>query len=930
MSTPTPDPTGPKLTLPAATTAAGRLQACKSYLQAATDAIRARHEAGAAGLEVARARAAVIDELLRTLFATALASWQQPGQPLPAPVALVALGGYGRGELSPLSDVDVMFLFPAKTKPAAVKPLQEHLSNEILYPLWDCDLKVGHSTRNVDEVFIEARKDIQTKTALLESRLVAGSATLYETFASAYRSYFTSENPKGYIAERLKDQNQRRAKYGDTVFLQEPDIKNGVGGLRDYQNTLWMARVKLGITAIAELADQNYVTPADLAAFNAAYDFLLRIRNEFHFTIRHPTDLLDLESQPRVAHSLGYKQPGELERVERFMADYYRAAQTIYRISRLVENRLALSLEEDESGKISFREVLRAQRYQRTKRLDGFILRGRELAAERPQVFADNPARLIRVFRHCQQLDCTPDFHLAELIRGHLGLITPEVVASPDANASFRAILSQPGAVFPTLNLMHELGVLGRFIPEFDHLTCMVQHEYYHRYTADVHVLNTIRELDQVFTQAEPITLKYRAALHETTDPDLLYLILLLHDIGKAEGIRGHAESGVRIAGPIMDRLAVPPRMRKVVSFVIKNHLIMARFWQKRDVDDPQTAAAFAEIVQDAEQLHYLYVHTFCDARGTAASLWNSYKDTLHTTLYHTTLERLQLGDAIHANYQERKLMTQQELIARKIPGISSDEIIAHFGLLPERYFVYADTDEIALHISMVNRLLKSISGADSVGSLRPVIDWQDDLNRSLTTVNVVTWDRAGLFYKLAGAFSVAGLSILGAKVISRTDHIAIDTFYVVEPGRGVVQSTAAQETFAKTIESALVTNRDLYPEILAQAKKTGSRFSSGSKESPHTAIPPTVEVYHELSMERTIVEIQARDQIGLLYRLAKTISDQGFDITFARIGTERGVAIDTFYIESSDPARPADTARLHALRDTLAEVIKPVEAAAV
>jgi [protein-PII] uridylyltransferase len=929
MSAPAPSSPSEKLALSADVSAAGRLAACKAFLQAAAARQREQHRAGIPGLILARARAAVVDELLRALFDHALATYQRSHGAPPVPVSLVALGGYGRGELSPHSDVDVMFLFPAKTKPTVAKALQEHLSNEILYPLWDCDLKVGHSTRTVDEVFIEARKDIQTKTSLLESRLIAGSGSLYENFASAYRSYFTTENPKGYIASRLEDQAQRRAKYGDTVFLQEPDIKSGVGGLRDYQNALWMARVKLGITAMAELADQNYLPAQDVAEFNRAYDFLLRIRNELHFMVRRPTDLLDLESQSRIAQSLGYPQPDELERVERFMEDYYRAANSIHRISKLVESRLALSLERDDSGSISFREVLRAQRNQRTKRIDGFMLRGRELAAETPAVFTSNPARLIRVFRHCQQLDCVPDFHLAQQIRASLPLITVDVIHSPDANASFRAILSQPGAVHPILSLMHELGVLGRFIPEFDKLTCMVQHEYYHRYTADVHVLNTIRELDRVFSQAEPITLKYREALHETPDPDLLYLILLLHDIGKAEGIQGHAESGVRIAGPIMDRLAIPPQMRAVVSFVIKNHLIMARFWQKRDVDDPSTAAAFAELVENDGQLRYLYVHTFCDARGTAASLWNSYKDTLHTSLYRTTLERLNLGEAVHASYQEKKLMIQQDLIAQKIPGISNDEITAHFGLLPERYFVHTDTAEVALHISMVNRLLKSISSAESVGSLRPVIDWKDDLNRSLTVVNVVTWDRAGLFYKLAGAFSVAGLSILGAKVISRSDHIAIDTFYVVEPGRGVVQSTNAQETFARTIESALVANQDLYPQILAQAQKHISRYTTGGKDGPATSFPPTVEVYHELSMERTIVEIQARDQIGLLYRLTKAISDQGFDITFARIGTERGVAIDTFYIESSDPARPADSERLHTLRDTLTEIIKPVEAAA-
>ena len=293
-------------------------------------------------------------------------------------------------------------------------------------------------------------------------------------------------------------------------------------------------------------------------------------------------------------------------------------------------------------------------------------------------------------------------------------------------------------------------------------------------------------------------------------------------------------------------------------------------------------------------------------------------------------MDHLNLGDAVHASHESKKQMTQQELITRKIPGISDEEIVAHFGLLPERYFVQTSSDEISLHIQMVHRLLKSIATADSVGSLKPIIDWKDDLNRSLTIVNVVTWDRAGLFYKLAGAFSVAGLSILGAKVISRSDHIAIDTFYIVEPGRGVVQSVSAQETFARTIEDALVSNKDLYPEIVAQAKKySASHFTAPTNgEALHTSFPPTVEVYHELAMQRTIVEIQARDQIGLLYRLAKIISDQGFDIMFARIGTERGVAIDTFYIESSEPAQAIDTARLQALRDTLTDVIKPAATA--
>jgi len=907
-----------------------RIAACKGFLKEAMADLRARHDHGASGLEVEHGRAAIIDAMVSRLFDHATGLYSRATGPAPAAVSMLALGGYGRAELAPWSDIDVMFLYPAKSKPAVVEPFQACLTQEVLYPLWDCALKVGHSTRTVDDVFVQAKKEIQTMTSLLESRYVAGSAALCDSFLLAYRTFYTTDDPKGYVLARLEDQAARRAKFGDTVFNQEPDIKNGVGGLRDYQNSLWMCRVQLGINRMDDLAEGRQLSAEEAGEFNRSYDFLLRVRNELHYESPRLTDVLSLDSQGRVAWNLGYTQPVLLARVERFMQDYYRAAQTIYRISTAIESRLAVTIGRRSNGaRVSIRETLKIARLRRAKRVDGFIVRGHELAAEEPTVFEFDPVRMVRVFRHCQLLDCTLDFHLADLIRKSLPLMA-NISGSPDAGVAFRAILSESGAVFPVLSRMHELGVLGRFIPEFDALTCMVQHEFYHRYTADIHTLNAIHELDLIFTDGEPMKLKYRSALHEIEDPALVYLTLLLHDIGKAGGIQNHSAAGVRLAGPIMTRLAVSSRGREVVSFVIKNHLAMARFWQKRDVDDPKTSASFAELVGDAERLRCLYVHTFCDSRGTSSDLWNSYKDTLHTTLYRNTLERLRLGAAIDASHEEKRRMTEQELIAKRIPGISDDEIAAHFSLLPDRYFILTDGSEITLHIQMVNRLLKSITATDSVGSLRPVIDWKDDLNRSLTVVNVVTWDRAGLFYKLAGAFSAAGLNILGAKVISRTDHIAIDTFYVVEPGRGVVQNAAAQESFAKIIESALISNADLYPEIVAQAKRIAATryIYSSSGEALHSSFPPTVEVYHEISMQRTIVEIQARDQIGLLYRLAKAIFDFGFDITFARIGTERGVAIDTFYIESANHEPVDDPDRLLGLRNALNEVISPAQVA--
>jgi [protein-PII] uridylyltransferase len=908
------------------TSGAERIAACKSFLREAMADLRESHDHGASGLTVEHGRSAIIDALISSLFDQAIALYARMRGPTPAALSMLALGGYGRGELAPWSDVDVMFLYPTKSKPAVVQPFQAHLTQEVLYPLWDCGLKVGHSTRTVEEVFKQANKEIMTMTSLLDTRYVAGSAALCDSFLLAYRNFYTTDDPKGYILARLEDQAARRSKYGNTVFNQEPDIKNGVGGLRDYQNTLWMARVKLGISRIDELVAGGHLSAHEVGEFNRAYDFLLRVRNELHFESVRPTDILNLDSQPRVALNLGYTQEALLARVEWFMQDYYRCAQVIFQTSKNIESRLALTIGRTSSGaKVPIRESLKIARLRRARRVDGFIVRGSELAADTPTVFKDDPVRLIRVFRHCQQLECTLDFHLSQLIKESLPLMQG-ISLSPDARMAFRAILSESGAVGPVLQQMHELGVLGAYLPEFDALTCLVQHEYYHRYTADIHTLNAIKELDLVFTSPEPITLKYREVLHELEDPALVYLTLLLHDIGKAMGIKNHSESGVRLAGPTMDRLGVSARGQELVSFVIKNHLAMARFWQKRDVDDPKTSASFAELVGDPERLRCLYVHTFCDARGTSSDLWNSYKDTLHTTLYRNTLERLRLGAEVDASFEEKRKMTEQELIAKRIPGISDDEIAAHFSLLPDRYFILTDASEITLHIQMVNKLLKSITATDSVGSLRPVIDWKDDLNRSLTVVNVVTWDRAGLFYKLAGAFSVAGLNILGSKVISRTDHIAIDTFYVVEPGRGVVQNAAAQESFAKIIESALVSNADLYPEILAQAKKIAATryLYSKSGETLQSSFPPTVDVYHEISMQRTIVEVQARDQIGLLYRLAKAIYDFGFDITFARIGTERGVAIDTFYIESANHEPVEDQDRLQRLRTALTEVISP------
>lgn len=899
-----------------------QLPAYKRYMQLENIMLERYHRKGDSGLKVCQARAAMVDVIIENLFLAALDLYATEHGTLPCKMAILATGGYGRGELNPHSDIDIMFLYPERVPGKNFAKFQEVLTEEILYPLWDLGFKVGHASRNAKEAIEEARAEIQSKNAILESRIICGSQPLFDRMYKKFSEYCKKENPRDYILQRLQDEGQRHAKAGNTIYLQEPDIKNGVGGLRDYQNILWMAHIKHGYRAFSDIVRAQLLRPDERVAMRSAYKFLLRTRTELHLQNRRPTDKLTLDQQPNIAEKLGYPQKDIFERVEAFMQDYYRAARTIYHTSEMLKERMALSaVQGSDGGKITFREALRAHQHLPMRKIDGFVLCDKVLSAEKKELFSEDPLRLLRVFRLLQQFGARLDPDLKYLISRSILLIDHKLINSPSAAKTFCSILQSPGEVYPILTLMHELGVLGRYLPEFGALTCMVQHEYYHRYTADAHVLRTIRHLDRVFVKHDEEYANYERELRKNDDPLLLYLILLLHDIGKAEGIKGHAESGERIAQPILDRLGVPEAKQEQILFIIRSHLEMARFWQRFDLDDPQTAASFAKFIDDPENLRFLYVHTYCDARGTAPTLWNGYKDSMHRTLYTRTLEQFEHKDVVERKREEHKAMLHNKIQQRAVSGVSDEEIEAHFTLLPERYFINTKSEEIELHLRMVNQLLSQIQSAESIGALAPIVDWSDDIDLSMTVVNVVTWDRAGLFYKLAGALSLAGVNIVSTKAISRSDHISIDTFYIMDPDGGTVSNPKAKEIFQARLEEALIQGKELMPAICELEARLQSK--NKSKDMLPAPFPPSVDVYHELSLKRTIIEVQASDRIGLLYQLARLVTIKGFDISFARIATERGVAMDTFYIEKVEPQGEIDTNNLLQLREQLDTLVR-------
>lgn len=860
----------------------------------------------------------MVDVLIENLFLAALDLYTTKHGSIPCKMAVLATGGYGRRELNPHSDIDIMFLYPEKVAGSDLEHFQEVLAEEILYPLWDLGLKVGHASRNANEAIAEAKKEIQSKNAILESRIICGSDSLYVKLQKTFRNFILRDDSNAYIKQRLEDERTRHQKAGNTIYIQEPDVKNGVGGLRDLQNILWMANIKYAYWNLFDLVRANFLRDYERKNLRASYGFLLRTRTELHLQNKRPTDTLRLDQQAQIAENLNYPQDGVFERVEAFMKDYYSAARNIYHTCELLKERMALA---ENHQKISFLEAFRAHQHLPVKQLDGFILQDKVLSAESKSVFKKDPVRLIRVFRLMQQFGAKLAPELRFRINRSIPLIDASLINSPAAAKSFCAILRTPGEVYPTLLLMHELGVLGRYLPEFGQLTCMVQHEYYHRYTADIHVLSTIRHLDRMFSKEDEEYARYESELRKNDDPLLLYLILLLHDIGKSEGIKGHAISGERIAKPILDRFGINPSQQEQILFIIRGHLEMARFWQKFDLDDPQTAISFAEYVGDPQKLRFLYVHTYCDARGTAPTLWNGYKETMHRTLYRRTLEQFGDDSALRVKRKKQIKMLYQEIKELAVEGISEEEIEAHFSLLPERYFINTSAPEIELHLRMVNQLLGHIQTAESMGTLSPIIDWQDEADLNMTVINVVTWDRAGLFYKLAGALSLAGVNIVSTKAISRKDHISIDTFYVCDSEGGVVSNRKAREIFEKMLNKALIEHKELMPAITELEAKIVSKVKKS--DMLPAPFPPSVDVYHELSLKRTIIEVQASDRIGLLYQISQLISKKGFDISFVRIATERGVAMDTFYIENMDSSKSSNTTNLLDLREGLDEIVR-------
>ena len=905
-------------------TAAEKLARYKTFLKVEAHRLKLLHRAGADGREICHARAAILDALLKHLWESAKESLSTQAQREFPSLALVAIGGFGRAELNPHSDVDFMFLHEGQVVVGKPKPYLAKLIDGVLYPLWDIGLKIGYSVRDLNDCVKVANTDMQSKTSLIESRLIVGDEKLFSKFQTAVVSKCVVGYEDKYIALRLEDQASRRNKHGNSACMQEPNIKNGCGGLRDFQNLLWMAFFKYRTRSLPELQAREFVSPAERKQLESAYDFLLRVRTELHYHTNRPQDVLGKNLQPAVALNLGYGDRSPSLRIEKFMRDLYVHMRNIYLITRTLEQRMALSPSQQTGRLAKLRQWLPGAAPRKLPEpVDGFLFVGDEIRAASNRIFRDSPRRLMRVFLHAQQrhLRLHPD--LAQLIRNQLSLVNREFLNDEHVRETFLTILDRRGEVSPVLRAMHEVNFLGKYIPEFGRLTCLVQHEFYHQYSADEHTLVCLEQLDKIWEAKEPPFKNYAPVFLGLERPGLLYLALLLHDVGKAvvHELGKHAEVGAALAMRAARRLQLETTAADTVEFLVENHLFMATLSQRRDLDDAAVIRNFARQVGTPEKLNLLMLLTLADSQGTSDNLWSGFKDSLLWQLHSRALTLLTGGTEFRRASEKARgelRETVRELAPRRI---EDEELDAHFSQLPERYYEIHTPKQILDDVDLTHRFMHRLI-FENQRSLAPVTAWIDERDRGYSLVKICTWDRAGLFGKIAGSLSAAGLNILGAQIFTRADGIVLDTFFVNDGRSGNLAAREQREKFSDLLESVLTGEEINLHKLIAQQSTARPAYSAYLGERISTQI----HFDNTASDDRTLIEIETEDRLGLLHAISQTFAEQRLDISAARIVTERGAAVDSFYVREIDGGKIEQPDRLATIELALRIAIGQLE----
>ena len=857
-----------------------RLEFLRGALAEGLDSVKAMHANGASGQDSVRAHAALVDDIVTTLFLLIDADVTDNGVAR-APLVVVALGGYGRGELHPSSDIDLMVVYEgedagdgtgARMATTTLAPYVTRVTQELLYTLWDLGFQVGHSLRSLADCVAIAGTDFPSRTSLQEARFLVGDQRLFARLGRVLRDNVFRQDFEEFLKSALSEREQRYRKWGASPYVGEPNVKESAGGLRDIHTAMWLGSAKFGARTLKELADKGLITSGEQTATDAALTFLWRVRNELHFFSGHRNDVLTRDVQPRIAENLGYRDDQTGLGVERFMREYYLHARVIHRISRRLIARCQQTL--------GWRAA--AERRGRQQALaDGLVfLDGRLYLADRNvDALRHNGLRVLRVFWHLHRLGCELSLDLERAIEASLDAIDDDVRRSPAARDLFLDICRNWGRVAQTFAEMHELGVLGRYLPEFGALTCLVQYDVYHRFSADQHSLLGVEHLEALAPGQSAESEGAAQVFSQVEKPELLMLGMLLHDIGKAKG-HGHVAKGIPLAQQLTARMGLPPEDAALVEVLVAHHLTMSHVAQRRDIDDPKTIDDFAHVVGSPERLRTLYLLTYADMRAVGPGVLTGWQAVVLYELYARTLAKITGGRLEGPNRRE---------IAPRLHALLRDtalqDVKAHLALTSDRYIATTSVQRMAEHLRLVQRLADMPVATE--------LFHHPDLGSS--DLVVVTRDVPGLFSLIAGTLAAHGVNITSAQIHTREDGIAIDTFQVNDV---TGEAITGQWQWAKTLDALRgVLIGDHPVEALLDRRRAG-------RSRAETPGRPRITVDNRLSDTSTVVEVKCLDRIGLLYVITRTLSKLGLDIASARIATEIDKAVDTFYVHDGAGAK--------------------------
>lgn len=788
-------------------------------------------------------------------------------------IALSAVGGYGRGTLAPGSDIDLLFILPYKQTPWG-----EQVTEYILYMLWDLGQKVGHAVRSVDECIRMARADMTVRTATLEARFLTGDKSLFDNLVKRFETEIMPKTGPEFIAAKMAERDERHRQMGNTRYVVEPNIKDGKGGLRDLNTLFWIGKYFYQVKTSHELVAKGVLTDAEYRLFQRAEDFLWAVRCHLHFVTHRAEEKLTFDVQPDLARRMGYAERVGMLGVERFMKRYFLVAKDVGDLTRII----CASLEFRHAKDMDLvGRVLAPFRAGKTK-IKGetdFVIDTGRLNIATPDAFEKDPVNLIKMFMVAgrEELLFHPD--AIKHIRDSLRLIDNKLRNDPKANGYFLTILTSPLYVERILRQMNESGVLGKFVPDFGKIVALMQFNMYHHYTVDEHLIRAVGCMADIanggLRQELPLT---HELLPQLNDTRLLYVALFLHDIAKGRP-EDHSIAGARIAKKLCPRFGLNAAETDTVSWLIEYHLLMSEIAQARDIQDPETAKAFADVVQSPQRLALLMILTACDIRAVGPGTWTGWKGSLLRALYYAT-EPLLSGGHSQVSQSDR-VQVAKEALAQALIKWAPADVETYAARHYDHYWLRAEPELQIEHARMIRQADEA--NQPFAGSIRV------KAFEGITEVSFYTPDHPRLLSLIAGACTMQDASIIGAQIFSTRDGRAIDTFRLRRSFTSDEDEKVRATRIIDTVKQLLQGKRTVLIDL--------GKESRHNKRLKPFALPAQVSVSNAISEKFTVIEVSGLDRIGLLYALTREISDLNLTIGSAHIGTYGEKAVDVFYV---------------------------------